>query len=81
VLKVLGFKVGAPTVKEHLDRYFEEIGNLYVVNERVKQLSIYIGKLSCHNYKLMQVSTSELAVSILRIALKIQDKVESVRDY
>ncbi len=51
------------------------------MSERVKQLCTYIGKVACHNYFLMQQSTSILAVSILRIALKIQDKVEKVVEY
>ena len=29
MLKVLGFKIGAPTVKEHLDRLFEEVSTEY----------------------------------------------------
>jgi cyclin A len=81
VLKALSYKIGAPTVKEHLDRYFEEMNSIFKVSERVKQLCMYIGKIASHNYFLMQQSTSILAVSILRIALKIQDKVEKVVEY
>lgn len=36
ILKALSFKVGAPTVKEHLDRYYEEISPIYQVSENLK---------------------------------------------
>lgn len=68
-------------MKEHLDRFYQEISPLYKVSENLKQLCMYIGKIACHNYNLMQISTSRLAVAILRIALKIQDKIESVKEY
>lgn len=71
VLKALSFKIGTPTVKEHLDRLYEEISGLYKVSEELKQLCVYIGKLAAHNYNLMQLPTSKLAIAILRIALKI----------
>ncbi|MFS8160003.1 MAG: hypothetical protein ACMG6E_07295 [Candidatus Roizmanbacteria bacterium] len=77
----MSFKVGAPTVKEHLDRFYEEISTIYQVSDKLKQLCMYIAKLTTHNYTLMQIPTTRLAISILRIALKIQDKVESVKDY
>lgn len=81
ILKTLGFKLGATTVKEFLDRFFEEIKPLYAVSDNLKQLCLYIAKLSTHNYSLMQMKTSVLAVSVLRIALKIQDKLEKVENY
>ena len=42
---------------------------------------MYIAKMTTHSYSLMQIPTSRLAISIIRIALKIQDKVEAVKDY
>jgi hypothetical protein len=81
ILKSISFKIGSPTVKEHLDRYYLEIEGVYKVSDSLKQLCLYIGKLSCHNYNLMQIPTSRLAISILRIALKIQDKVAAVSSY
>jgi hypothetical protein len=36
ILKALSFKVGAPTVKEHLDRYYEEISSIYQVSDNLK---------------------------------------------
>jgi Cyclin, N-terminal domain len=71
ILKAISFKIGSPTVKEHLDRYYQEISPIYKVSESLKQMCLYIGKLSCHNYNLMQIPTSRLAITILRIALKI----------
>lgn len=47
----------------------------------MKSLCNYIAKVSSHNYSLMQIPTTILAVSILRIALKIQDKVSQVKEY
>ena len=33
VLKVLGYKIGSPTVKEFLDRYMEELSDIMQVTE------------------------------------------------
>lgn len=74
MLKVLGFKIGAPTVKEKLDRLFEEVSNVFLFEENDKELCYYIAKLACHDYKLMQLPTSKLAVTVLRIALKVIDQ-------
>ena len=37
---------------------------------------MYLGKMACHNYSLMQLPTSLLASAILNVALKIYAKVE-----
>ena len=73
ILKALSFKIGCPTVKELLDRIFEEIKGLHIVTDDFKQLSMYVAKLATHDYKLMQEKNSVLAISVLRLAMKIQD--------
>ncbi len=81
ILKVLGYRIGCPTVKESLDRLFEEIKELYVASEELKSLAMYIAKLACHDYSLMQQKNSVLAISVLRLALKIQDQKHKVQEY
>eukprot|EP00350_Pseudokeronopsis_sp_OXSARD2_P002586 CAMPEP_0170541520 /NCGR_PEP_ID=MMETSP0211-20121228/1234_1 /TAXON_ID=311385 /ORGANISM="Pseudokeronopsis sp., Strain OXSARD2" /LENGTH=172 /DNA_ID=CAMNT_0010844281 /DNA_START=464 /DNA_END=982 /DNA_ORIENTATION=+ len=81
ILKALGFKIGCPTVKESLDKIFEEIKDLYKVTDDFKELSLYVAKLATHDYKLMQEKNSTLAISVLRLALKIQDQKQKVNDY
>ncbi len=71
ILKVLGYRIGVPTVKEHLDRFFEETASLYASSKNLRELACYIAKLSCLNYNLAQLPTTKLAVAVLRIALKI----------
>jgi hypothetical protein len=37
---------------------------------------MYLAKMSCHNYSLMQLPTSLLASAVLNVALKIYEKIE-----
>lgn len=37
---------------------------------------MYLAKMACHNYSLMQLPTSLLASAVLNVALKIYEKIE-----
>lgn len=71
VLKTIGFNIGAPTVKEFLDRYCEELADILPKTDKFKKLLTFIARMVCHNYCLMQVPTSLLAASILQVGLEI----------
>lgn len=55
ILRVLSYKIGAPTVKEFIDRLMEEVKFLLPASNNIYKICIYLAKLACHNYKLMQI--------------------------
>lgn len=75
LLKTIGFKIGAPTVKEFLDRYCEELADILPQNnDKFKKICTFISKLAFHNYSLMQMPASLLAAGILNVALVVTSK-------
>ena len=53
LLKVIEYKVGAPTVKEFLDRFLEELSGLLPKQDRIVYRSlICLCKMSCYSYDL-----------------------------
>ena len=74
ILTALGFKVGAPTVKEYLDKFTEELGNSSLKTEKFTKTCVTLAKLACHSYTLMQVPTSLLAGSIMSVAYQFHVK-------
>lgn len=76
ILKAIQYRVGSPSAKEFLDRYFEEIGEPSLKTEKFQKICMYLGKMACHNYSLMQLPTSLLASAVLNVALKIYEKFE-----
>jgi hypothetical protein len=69
VLKTIGFKIGAPTVKEFLDRYFEELTEILPKTDKFKKICTFVARMASHNYSLMQMPTSLLAAGILHVSL------------
>ena len=69
VLKTIGFKIGAPTVKEFLDRYCEELAEILPKSDKFKKICTFVARMASHNYSLMQMPTSLLAASILHVGL------------
>jgi hypothetical protein len=41
---------------------------------------MYLAKMACHNYSLMQLPTSLLASAVMNVALKIYEKHDSKVD-
>ena len=76
VLKTIGFKIGAPTIKEFLDRYCEELADILPKTDRFKKICTFIARMTSHNYTLMQISTSLLAAGILNFGLQASSKVD-----
>jgi len=76
IMKTIGFKMGAPTVKEFLDRYCEELTEILPKTDKFKKICNFVARLASHNYSLMQMPTSLLAASILNVALQITSKVD-----
>jgi predicted unusual protein kinase regulating ubiquinone biosynthesis (AarF/ABC1/UbiB family) len=76
ILNAIQYKIGSPTVKEFLDRFFEEIGEPSLKAEKFQKICMYLAKMACHNYSLMQMQTSLLASAVLNVALKIYEKIE-----
>ena len=52
ILGALGFRIGAPTLLEHLERLLVEIKDEFNGGKDFADLCTYIAKLSCHNYTL-----------------------------
>ncbi len=75
VLKALQFKVGAPTILEFIDRYLVETG--LQTNKKLREICVYLAKLSTHDYDLCQKKPSELAGSIMHLALKVYEKIDA----
>ena len=69
ILKTISFKIGAPTVKEFLDRYCEELADILPKSDKFKKTCTFIAKMVSHNYTLMQMPTSLLAAGIMNVAL------------
>ena len=63
-------------MKEFLDRFFEELGEAELKTEKFQKICMYLAKMACHNYNLMQLPTSLLASAVLNVALKIYEKIE-----
>jgi len=53
ILRALGFRIGAPTIKEFIDRILVELEKIMTVTDQLKKLCNYLAKLACHSYKLM----------------------------
>lgn len=49
ILRVLGFKLGAPTALEFLDRYTNEILFNHSDKQFIHLMSIYLAKMSVHH--------------------------------
>jgi len=83
-LKTLSFKIGSPTVKEFIDRYLEEISDQHTIisqeDKKLHQTCMFLSKLACHDYKLMQTPNSILAASVINVALKICCKSDPMRE-
>ncbi len=73
MLQTLSFKVGAPTILEFLDRYFEECK---ITNTKLRSICLYIAKMIIHNYELSQLPVSQLAAAALFVGLRIVEKVD-----
>jgi len=76
ILRTIQYKIGSPTVKEFLDRYYEELNDPFLKSEKFQKIAMYLAKLACHNYSLMQIPTSLLAAAVLNVTLKIYEKIE-----
>jgi hypothetical protein len=69
ILKVLGYKIGYPTVKEFLDRFMEELAEIIPLTEQMKSQLICLSKMTCYSYEMMQLPSSLLAASLIKVAL------------
>jgi hypothetical protein len=76
ILKAIQYKIGSPTVKEFLDRFIEEVDENELRTDKFLKITMYLAKMSCHNYNLMQLPTSLLASAVFNVALKIYEKID-----
>jgi hypothetical protein len=79
LLKIIEYKVGAPTVKEFLDRFLEELTDLIPKSDKFYKALMCLSKMSCFSYELMQLPTSLLAAAILYIGLKLGGAIAGVK--
>ena len=71
ILRELGFKLGAPTALEFLDRYSNEIFFNHSDKKFIHLMSVYLAKLAIHHEKLCYLESSLLGAASLFVALKI----------
>jgi len=53
ILLAVEYRIGAPTVKEFVDRFCEEIGLKELKTEKFYKICMYLAKMSCFNYSMM----------------------------
>lgn len=75
ILRVLGFKLGAPTVLEFLDRYISEILFNHSDKQFISLMSVYLSKMAVHHEQLCSKKSSLLAASSIYVALKICEQM------
>ena len=71
ILRELGFKLGAPTALEFLDRYSNEILFNHSDKKFIHLMSVYLAKLALHHEKLCYLESSLLGAASIYVALKI----------
>jgi hypothetical protein len=52
MLNAIGYKVGAPTVLEFIDRYMEELADILPKSDKFHKICVYLAKMACHSYDL-----------------------------
>lgn len=78
MLKVLGYKIGAPTVKEYMDRMLEQLGSHIIKPDILSRQLACLSKMTCFSYELQQTPTSLLAAGLLTVALR-QGLIQSAK--
>ena len=78
ITRYLDYNLGLPTMWDFINLYLEEIFyiNCYVC--------VYLAKMNCHDYQLMQKKHSLLAASTIFVAIKICEQInkeEYINDY
>ena len=77
LLQTLKYYIGAPTQYEFLEHYLETLVNKSSVNfQFLKATSIYLAKVSLHDYDFCNVNPSLSAAAAIHVALKITDEVQ-----
>ena len=71
ILRVLGFKIGAPTSLEFLDRYSTEILFNHSDKEFIYLMSVYLAKMALHHEYLCGKDSSLIGASSIYVAMKI----------
>ena len=77
MLSTIGYKVGAPTVLEYIDRCAEELADILPKSDKFHKICLYLAKMACHSYDLQQISPSLLAASIYVVALRVMQKTDT----
>ena len=76
ILRVLGFKLGAPTPLEFLDRYFSEVLFNHSDKEFVYLMSVYLAKMAVHHQHLCHKQASLIGACSIFVALKICEQMK-----
>ena len=77
ILRVLGFKLGAPTSLEFLDRYISEILFNHSDKQFIHLMSVYLAKMAVHHEQLCYKQSSLLGAASVYVALKICEQMRS----
>lgn len=77
ILVTLDYYLQVPTILEFLTRYIEEMEDmLKEEKEWVVKMSIYLAKLSVHDYTFCSIKGSKIAISSIYVALKICEQLK-----
>ncbi len=77
ILRVLSFKLGAPTPLEFLERYVEEVLGKHADKEFISLMSVYLAKMATHHENLCTKKSSLIGTSAIYVALKICEQMRS----
>lgn len=77
ILETLDYYLQAPTTLEFLTRYIEQMGDiLKEEKEWILKMSIYLAKLSAHDYNFCSIKGSKKAISSIYVSLKICEQLK-----
>jgi len=75
ILRALGFKIGAPTQLEFLEKYILNVLNDHSDKAFIRLMSIYLSKLSLHHINLCSKNSNLMGVCSIYVALKICEQM------
>jgi len=76
ILTTLNYFLQIPTSLEFMTRYMRELESFFKnEKELVKKMSLYLLKLSAHDYSFCGIKASKMAISAIYVALKIGEQL------
>jgi len=77
ILETLNYYLQVPTTLEFLTRYIEQMEDMLKEEKGwILKMSIYLGKLSAHDYSFCNIKASKKAISSIYVSLKICEQLK-----